>query len=72
MHYDEKKERIIVNDETMLKDNTEWVITLGAWRTNEFFNLLEKIHAKEFDRLTLGEIWLVSDLLDAIHERGLV
>lgn len=69
--YSEKK-RIVVNDETLLKDNTEWTITLGAWRTNEFFHLLEKLHAKEFDRLTIGELWLVSDLLDAIHERGLI
>lgn len=71
MYYDERKERIIVNDESINLDNTEWTITLGAWRTNEFLHLLEKLHAKEFDRLTLGEMWLVSDLLDAIYERGL-
>lgn len=69
--YSEKKERIIVEDESMNRDNTEWRVILGAWRTNEFLNLLEKIHEKEFDRLTLGELWLVSDLLDSIHERGL-
>lgn len=70
-YYEEKKERIVVNDESMVKDNTEWYIVLEAWRTNEFLHLLEKIHTKEFDRLTLGELWLVSDLLDPIHERGL-
>ena len=69
--YEEKKERIVINDESMVQDNTEWYIILGAWRTNEFLNLLEKLHTKEFDRITLGEMWLVSDLLDAIHKRGL-
>lgn len=66
----ERNEQVKTENDHFSTDSGTWYITLGAWRTNEFLHLLEKIHGKEFDRLTLGELWLVSDLLDSIHDMG--
>lgn len=68
----ELKERVATESQFYFNDKGAWRITLGEWRTNEFLNLLQKIHDKEFDRLTLGERWLVADLLDSIHDMGVI
>lgn len=66
----ERNEQIKTENNHFSNDGGNWYITLGAWRTAEFQRLLEKINTRDFDRLTLGELWLVSDLLDSIHDMG--
>lgn len=65
-------ERVTTESNSYFSNKGAWRITLGAWRTNEFLHLLQKIHDKEFDRLTLGECWLVADLLESIHDMGVI
>lgn len=46
-------------------------IFIGSMRTNEFLNLLEKIKERDFERITIGEIYLVQDLLQSFNERSI-
>lgn len=45
-------------------------IFIGSMRTNEFLNLLEKIKERDFEQITIGEIYLVQDLLQSFNERS--
>lgn len=43
-------------------------IFIGSCRTDEFLNLLNKIVSRDFNQITLGEIWCADDLLKSFEE----
>ena len=43
-------------------------IYIGSCRTDEFIRLLQKVVDRDFDQITLGEIWCVDDLLKSFEE----
>lgn len=43
-------------------------IFIGRCRESEFMNLLQKVVARDFDELTLGELWTAEDLLKTLQD----
>ena len=43
-------------------------IFIGSYRIDEFIRLLQKVVDRDFDQLTLGEIWCADDLLTSFEQ----
>ena len=70
MNPNDKRNNIHCEEEYSRWNDNGWTIYLGAWRTDEFERLLSKIDDHDFEQITLGEFWLVKDLLNSINQRG--